>query len=63
MCEFEKCVGMFENLLANLLAALVQPMELNYGLTIDPAANELCCEVGRQATNVYVSIDESVYVS
>ena len=54
---------MFENLLANLLAALAQPTELNYGLTIDPTANELCCEVGRQATNVYVFIDESVSVS
>ena len=54
---------MFENLLANLLAALAQPTELNYGLTIDPTVNELCCEVGWQATNVYVSIDESVSVS
>ena len=54
---------MFETLLANLLAALAQPTELNYGLTIDPAANELCCEVRWQATNVYVSIDKLLSVS
>ena len=54
---------MFENLLANLLEALAQPTKLNYGLTIDPAAEELWWEVGRQATNVYVFIDESVSVS
>ena len=54
---------MFENLLANLLEALAQPTKLNYGLTIDPAEDKLCWEVGWQATNVYVSIDESVSVS
>ena len=54
---------MFENLLVNLLEALAQLMKLNYGLTIGPAAEELCWEVGRQATNVYVFIDESVSVS
>ena len=54
---------MFENLLANLLEALVQLMKLNYGLTIDPAVEEFWWEVRWQATNVYVFIDESVSVS
>ena len=54
---------MFENLLVNLLEALAQPTKLNYGLTIDPTAEEFWWEVGRQATNVYVFIDKTVSVS